>query len=101
MKVKVYEMEMEFEVVVGLKDINDFMHNMGFVETMGASGYVMTIKQTLLFIPNEEYIRTIEKTIKDHYETKSLNILECHFRGYKKFLEKEVEVDSDEENEAK
>lgn len=93
MKVKAYEMEMEFELKIGLKDVNDFMHKMGFQESLCATGPVMTIKQTVLFVPNEEYIQTVEETIKKHYETKNLNVISCKFIGYKKFLEKEIEVE--------
>lgn len=88
---KVYEMELEFEVVLGLKEINDFMNAMGFEEKAAIVNQTLTLKQTISFIPNEEYLRKVEKIIKDKYQTDKFEILDCKFKGYKKFLEKNIE----------
>lgn len=88
---KVYEMEIEFEVVVGLKDFNNFMNAMGLEEKTGVSGQSIILKQTIPFVPNEEYLKKVENIIKEKYETEKLEILDCKFKGYKKFLEKEIE----------
>lgn len=95
MKIKVYEMEMEFGLTVGIKEINKVMNSMGFDETLGVSGPVLTIKQTLAVVPNEEYINQVCDAIKNHFETSNLNVLKCTFKGYKKFLEKEIEVEDE------
>lgn len=87
---KVYEMEIEFEVVVGLKDFNIFMNAMGFEEKAGVSGQSIILKQTIPFVPNEEYLKKVANIIKGEYETEKLEILDCKFKGYKKFLEKEI-----------
>ena len=88
---KMYEMELEFEVVLGLKEINDFMNLMGFEEKAAIVNQTLTLKQTISFIPNKEYIRKVEKIIKDEYQTDKFEILNCKFKGYKKLLEKNVE----------
>ena len=88
---KVYEMEMEFELGLGLKGINDFMHNFGFDEKLCASGNVLSIKQTIPFIPDESYLETVAQTIKKHYQNSEFEVVECKFKGYKKFLEKEIQ----------
>ena len=88
---KVYEMEIEFEVVVGLKEINDFMNAIWFEEKTGVSGQSIILKQTIPFVPNEEYLKKVANIIKEKYETEKLEILDCKFKGYKKFLEKEIE----------
>ena len=62
---KVYEMEMEFEVTVGLKEINDFMNLMGFEEKAVLTDQIMTLKQTIPFIPDEVYLRKVEGIIPD------------------------------------
>lgn len=73
---KVYEMEMEFELFVGLKEINDFMGIMGFEEKMGVPGCTLTVSQTLPFIPNEEYLRKVEEIIRDHYGNEKVEVLD-------------------------
>lgn len=92
MKQKLYEMVMEFDVTLGLKEFNSVMELFGYHEKSGITGQIITLSQTIPFIPNEEYIHKVENILKDKYETKKFNILECHFRGYKKLIEKEVDV---------
>lgn len=87
---KVYEMEMEFAVVVGLKDLNDIMNSYGFSGRTGVSGYTLTLTQTIPFIPDEAYLKKVENVIKTKYQANNLEILDCKFKGYKKFLEKEI-----------
>lgn len=87
---KVYEMEMEFECTVGLNDINNFMGGFGFNEKFGVNGPILTLKQTLPFIPNDEYIQKVENILREHYRTEKIEILSCKFKGYKKFLEREI-----------
>lgn len=93
-KVKVYEMEMEFELTVGLRSVNDFMNQMGFAERTYVNGPILTLKQTLAIVPTKEYIKTIEETVKNHFKESNteLEIVDCHFKGYKSFFEKEIEV---------
>ena len=94
---KVYEMEMEFEVAVGLKDFNDIMNRCGMDGRVGVTGYALTVTQTVPFIPDEAYLEIVASVIKEKYQTDNLEILECKFKGYKKFLEKEVEIDGEDE----
>lgn len=89
---KMYEMIMEFDVTVGFKELNSIMEMFGYNEKTGVTGQTITLSQTVPFIPDENYIHKVEKLLKDKYETNNLNILDCHFRGYKKFLEKEVDI---------
>lgn len=88
---KMYKMEMEFEVVVGLKEINEFMNYMGFPEKTGIGGQTITLTQTIPFIPDEEYIEKVENIIKEKYQTEKLEILDCKFKGYKSLLEVDVD----------
>lgn len=88
---KMYEVEMEFEVVVGLKELNKFMEIMGFSEKTGINGQTMVLKQTIPFIPNEEYITKVENILRNKYQTETLELLDCKFKGYKKFLEIDVD----------
>lgn len=96
-KVKVYDMEMEFELQVGLKSINNFMNNMGFEGKTSVGGQILTIKQTLLFVPDNDYIKNIQNTVIKHFaeSNSDLDVVDCTFRGYKKFLEREVEVEDE------
>lgn len=96
MKQKLYEMVMEFKVTIGLKEINSVMELFGFNEKSGITGQTITLSQTIPFIPNEEYIHKVEKILKDKFETKQFDILDCHFIGYKKFIEKEVDISETE-----
>lgn len=89
---KMYEMTMEFDVTVGFKKLNSIMEMFGYDEKTGVTGQTITLSQTVPFIPDENYIHKVEKLLKDKYETNNLNILDCRFRGYKKFLEKEVDI---------
>ena len=89
---KMYEMIMEFEVTVGLKDLNDLLCRVGGPgEKIGVAGYTLTITQTTPFIPNDEYLNKVAGIIKEKYKPNNLEILDCKFRGYQKFLEKEVD----------
>ena len=97
MKQKLYEMVMEFEVTLGLKELNDVMELFGFHEKSGIAGQTITVSQTIPFIPDEEYIHKVENLLKDKYENSNFDILECHFRGYKKLIEKEVDIPEPEQ----
>lgn len=94
---KMYEMVMEFDVTVGFKELNSIMEMFGYDEKTGVTGQTITLSQTVPFIPDENYIHKVEKILKDRYETDKLNILDCHFRGYKKFLAKEIDIQNMEE----
>lgn len=88
---KMYKMEMEFEVVVGLKEINEFMKYMGFPGNTRIGGQTITLTQTIPFIPNEAYIEKVENIIKEKYQTEELEILDCKFNGYKSLLEVDID----------
>ena len=75
MKVKVYEMEMIFELTLGLKDIDEFMSNIGIHETLATKGTNVTIKQTIAFIPNEDYIHKVENVIKENYSKDKVYVI--------------------------
>lgn len=91
MKVKIYEMEMIFELTLGLKTVDKFMSQMGVSDTLAAKGTELTIKQTVPFIPTEDYIHKIENVIKEHYSKEDVYVMDCNFKGYKKLLEKEID----------
>lgn len=91
-KITLYEMVMEFEVTLGLKELNSFTELMGFSEKTGITGQTVTLTQTVPFIPDDEYLRKVESILKEKYSTEKFNILDCHFRGYKKFKAKEIDT---------
>jgi len=97
-KVKVYDMEMQFELTLGIRSINDLLSNMGLAEKLVVNGNVLTVKQTLPVIPNEEYIVAVEEAIKNAYINEKSECAQCKFIGYKSFLEREIEVPESEVN---
>lgn len=100
-KVTLYEMVMEFEVTLGLKELNNFMGLMGFSEKAGITGQTVTLTQTGPFIPDDEYLRKVESIIKEKYNTNEFDILDCHFKGYKKFKAKEIDITELEQQQEK
>lgn len=100
-KVTLYEMVMEFEVTLGLKELNNFIGLMGFSEKAGITGQTVTLTQTGPFIPDDEYLRKVESIIKEKYNTNEFDILDCHFKGYKKFKAKEIDITELEQQQEK
>lgn len=100
-KVTLYEMVMEFEVTLGLKELNNFTELMGFSEKAGIAGQTVTLTQTVPFIPDDEYLRKVESVIKEKYNTEKFDILDCHFKGYKKFKAKEIDITESEQSQEK
>lgn len=92
--VKAYEAKMLFSATIGLKTANDFLAHCGLNERLCIRDAIeISITQTLLKIPDEEYLAEVARILVDHYETKDVNLTECHFAGYKYIKEAEVEVD--------
>ena len=85
-KVKVYDMEMQFELTLGIRSVNDLLNNMGLAEKLVANGNVLTVTQTLPVVPDEEYIATVEAAIKKAYTNEKSECVKCEFIGYKKLL---------------
>ena len=84
MMAKAYDMEMVFSVSVGLKEINDFMHQIGFNDSIQIKDAIeIKLQQTLSTLPDEDYIRKVAEIIKTNYETERFNITDIHFTGYK------------------
>lgn len=81
---KAYEMEMVFSASVGLKEINDMMHQIGFKESLQIEDAIeIKLQQTLVSFPDEDYILRVAEIIKNNYETDRFNITDIHFTGYK------------------
>ena len=96
-KVKVYDMEMQFELTLSIRRINDLLGSMGLAEKLVTNGNVLTVTQTLPVIPNEEYIVAVEEAIKNAYTNEKSECVKCKFIGYKSFLEREINVPESEE----
>ena len=80
---KAYDMEMVFSASVGLKEINDFMHQMGFNDSLQIKDAIkIKLQQTLASLPDEDYIGKVAEIIKTNYETDRFNITDIHFDGY-------------------
>lgn len=89
---KAYEMEMKFTATIGLKFINDILHDIGESgKYQIKDALTFTIKQVSPCIPDEDYLHKVEQAIIDTYKHKDFDILECHFSGYT-YL-KEVDTD--------
>lgn len=94
-KIKAYEMELVFTGSLGMKDVNDLLRHCGCEETyLIKDALEIKIKQTLLQIPDEAYLKDIARILEETYETEQFTLMDCRFTGYKYI--REVEVDSDE-----
>ena len=81
---KAYEAEMVFTASVGLKEINDIMHQFGCDGSLQIKDAIkIKLKQTFVSLPDEEYIRRVAEIIKTNYETERFNITDIQFDGYK------------------
>jgi len=87
---KMYEMELEFSLDLGLKEINDFAAMFGIQEKMVLKdARQMTLKQTVPFIPDDKIIQKYIDTIKEA-EFEKFTIEDCRFVGFKRI--KEIEI---------
>lgn len=94
-QVKAYEMKLIFSGSVGLKTINDILHQCGCNEKLHIRDALkINLTQTLLRIPDEEYLSKVARILEENYETKELKMTECHFVGYEYI--REVLIDDDE-----
>ena len=91
-KIQAYEMEMVFSASVGLKKINSILDNIAFAEKLQVQDALsISLKQTLPFVPDDNYIQQIAGVIKDNYETDEINITQIRFVGYKYLRQISVE----------
>ena len=98
MKVNLYNMEMKFELFMGLKKTDPLMDLLGYNAGTEIAKQTVTISQTLPFIPDEEYIEKVKGVLIEGYETDSLIVIKCEFKGYSKLLEVQKEVDDPEKD---
>lgn len=83
-EIRAYEVEMLFTASVGLKQINEILGQMGSRDALQIQNAVtISVKQTLPSVPSEEYLKLVADTIRKNYETKDINLTECHFSGYR------------------
>lgn len=83
-EIRAYEVEMLFTASVGLKQINELLNQMGSRDELQIRDAVtISVKQTLPTVPSEDYLKLIAETIRKNYETKDINLTECHFTGYR------------------
>lgn len=93
---KAYEMEMVFSVSVELRQINDFMAQMGIDDKIQIRDAVsVSLKQVLPIIPDDDYLRKVADVIKDTYKTRDIAATKCRFTGYKYIREITVKEDDD------
>lgn len=79
-----YKCEMMFAVSFGFKTINNILSQCGCKELLQIEDAgTFTVTQILPKIPDDDYLRKVEDIIKANYDTKELNVTECHFSGYK------------------
>lgn len=79
-----YKCEMMFSVSFGFRTVNEFLSQCGYDEQLHIKDAgTFTVTQVLPEIPDDEYLRKVADIIKRNYETKELNVIECHFSGYK------------------
>lgn len=95
--IKIYEMEMKFELTLGFRSLNNMLEDMGFNEKPYVKGQTIILKQELPVVPDTAYISKIEETIKatlNKSNTSDIEVKECKFVGYKKFIEKEIKKEA-------
>lgn len=93
-----YEVEMMFTASVGLKRINGILRECGCDEVLQVKdAFTFTVKQVLVEMPDEEYLKKVADIIKENYETKDINIISCHFSGYRnvRVIKREELVDAE------
>ena len=79
-----YECEMMFTATIGLKEINHVLTQFGCDYTLQVKDAVtFNVTQTLMEIPDKEYLQRVADILKEGYETEKCNVIECHFSGYK------------------
>ena len=79
-----YKCEMMFSASFGFKTVNEFLSQCGYDEQLHIKDAgTFKVTQVLPEIPDEDYLRKVAGIIKENYETKELNVIECHFTGYK------------------
>ena len=94
---KAYEMEMIFSASVGFKQLNNMLKQCYFDERVQVKDALsISIRQVLPVIPDEAYLSKVAEIIKENYETDDLNIIECHFTGYKYLREISVKGDAED-----
>jgi hypothetical protein len=92
MVTKMYEMIMDFDLTLTATSINDIMKDVDCSDAFGVNGIILSVQQTIPFIPDEDYIAKVEDIIKAEYESNKFSVCDCKFKGYSKLLEKEIEV---------
>lgn len=94
---------MDFELSLGFKKVDPLMDLLGYKTNKEFATQMLTITQTIPFIPNEEYIQKVKDALVKKCETNDICVLECKFKGYRskfkryrKFFEMDVEVPEEE-----
>ena len=81
---KAYEIEMVFTASVGLKEINDIMHQCGCDGSLQLKDAIqIKLKQIFVALPDDDYIHRVAEIIKTNYESERFNITDIKFDGYK------------------
>lgn len=64
---KAYRIEMNFKCFFGIKEMNNFLREVGGLGKDAGYGIerILTITQTMLDIPDEEYLEKVAEIIKD------------------------------------
>lgn len=79
-----YEMCLEFSLTLSFKRINQFLKECRFQERpILRDAVIVSLKQTVPFIPTGKHLRAYEEAIQKTYETEDIACEECHFTGYK------------------
>lgn len=78
-----YKMSIRFVLSLAPKDINNFMHDMGFTESIAVkNAKTVSIEQIVDFIPDNETLNQYSKAIKESYTNKAMEIIDAKFDGY-------------------
>ena len=87
---KMYEMEMKFNATVELVDMGDFLKTFDIPLKANLENVPIVLKQTVPFIPNDEYIEKVCNILIEKYKVKNFKVVDCVFDGYSKLIEVEI-----------
>lgn len=92
---KAYRIEMNFKCFFGLKDMNDFLRQVGGMNNDEGYGMNQTIvvTQTMLDIPDKEYLKKVADIIKNGWNkdnNSKFEILSAKFESFGEITKVEI-----------
>ena len=92
MKITVYDMELDFDIMICDRQLNNLLESCGVDGKLGFEGFELKLTQTLDVIPSPETIEKYEEVICEKYKTEKMEIVKCNFKGFSKIIPREIEI---------